>query len=137
MAGRQTITELADRVGLSISPCHRRLRALEQSGTINGYRAEVNAAAVNLGFQALVMVTMQAADRGTVDAFEKAVAGVTHVTRADRLFGDPDYLLHVVSADLNAFQRIYDEQIATLPGVLRLTSTIVMKHVVEHRPLPL
>lgn len=54
-----------------------------------------------------------------------------------RLLGDPDYLLRVVASDLPAFQRLYDEQIATLPGVQRLTSTLVMKTVVQDRPLPL
>ncbi|TNU73095.1 Lrp/AsnC family transcriptional regulator, partial [Miniimonas arenae] len=54
-----------------------------------------------------------------------------------RLFGDPDYLLRVVARDLTDFQRLYDEQLSTLPGVQRLTSTLVMKSVVEGRPLPL
>jgi DNA-binding Lrp family transcriptional regulator len=57
------------------------------------------------------------------------------VLQAQRLFGDPDYLLRVVAADLPGFQQFYDEQLATLPGLRRLTSTIVMKDVVDHRPL--
>ena len=56
---------------------------------------------------------------------------------AQRLFGDPDYLLHVVAADLPAYQRIYDEHLGALPGVQRLTSTLVMKEVVHDRGLPL
>ena len=56
---------------------------------------------------------------------------------AQRLFGDPDYLLRVVTRDLPAYRQLYDEQLATLPGVLRLNSTLVMKSVVEARPLPL
>ncbi|MEY9776286.1 DNA-binding Lrp family transcriptional regulator [Arthrobacter sp. MW3 TE3886] len=60
-----------------------------------------------------------------------------NVLRAHRLFGDPDYLLQVVARDVRAFQRLYDEQISTLPGVQRLSSTLVMKNVVENRPLPL
>ncbi|HEX8520197.1 MAG TPA: Lrp/AsnC family transcriptional regulator, partial [Pseudonocardia sp.] len=90
--GRLTLTELADRVRLSVSPCHRRLRALERSGAISGYRAVLDAAALGLAFEALVLVTMRAADRDTVDAFERAVAEVPHVLAAQRLFGDPDYL---------------------------------------------
>jgi len=53
-----------------------------------------------------------------------------------RLFGDPDYLLRIVSADLAAFQLLYDDKLSSLPGVQRLTSTLVMKHVVTDRPLP-
>ena len=80
---------------------------------------------------------MRAADRDTVDAFEQAVAAIPHVLQAQRLFGDPDYLLRVITRDLPAFQQLYDERLATLPGVQRLSSTLVMKSVVENRPLPL
>ena len=55
---------------------------------------------------------------------------------AERLFGDPDYLLRVATADLDAYQSLRDERLATLPGVQRLTSTIVMKRIVEERPFP-
>jgi DNA-binding Lrp family transcriptional regulator len=135
--GRLTVTELAERVQLSLSPCHRRLRALESAGVISGYRAHVDPAVVGLGFQALVFVTMRAADRQTVGDFETAVAAVPQVLDAQRLFGDPDYLLRVITADLAAFQRLYDDGLSTLPGVQRLNSTLVMKTVVAARPLPL
>ncbi|MBO8190575.1 Lrp/AsnC family transcriptional regulator [Streptomyces oryzae] len=134
--GRLTVTELAARVGLSLSPCHRRLRELERSGAIRGYRAVVDADAVGLTFDALVFVTMRQEDRTTVSAFEQALTELPQVIQAQRLFGDPDYLLRVVTADLAAFQRLYDEKLATLPGVQRLSSTLVMKHVVHERPLP-
>ncbi|MEU2561936.1 Lrp/AsnC family transcriptional regulator [Streptomyces longispororuber] len=134
--GRLTVTELAARVRLSVSPCHRRVRDLEKSGAIRGYRAVVDPAALGLHFEALVFVTLRWEDRDTVIAFEKAVAEVAQVIQAQRLFGEPDYLLRVATADLAAFQRLYDEQLAILPGVHRLTSTLVMKHVVDDRPLP-
>ena len=60
-----------------------------------------------------------------------------HVLLAQRLFGEPDYLLRVVTRDLPDFQRVYDDRLSTLPGVQRLSSTRVMKTVVENRPLPL
>jgi DNA-binding Lrp family transcriptional regulator len=135
--GRLTVTELAERVGLSLSPCHRRLRALERSGAISGYHAHLDANALGLAFEALVFVTMRGGDRDTVDAFERSVAAIPHVRQAQRLFGEPDYLLRVITTDLPAFQELYDERLATLPGVQRLSSTLVMKSVVENRPLPL
>jgi DNA-binding Lrp family transcriptional regulator len=134
--GRLTVTELAARIRLSVSPCHRRLRELERAGAIRGYRAIVDPAVVGLGFEALVFATLDQGDRDTVAAFEQAIAEIPQVLQAQRLFGDPDYLLRVVSADLPAFQQLYDERLATLPGLRRLTSTIVMKTVVDHRPLP-
>lgn len=134
--GRLTITELAARIGLSVSPCHRRLRELERSAAILGYRALVDPAALGLGFEALVFVTMRQEDRATLLGFEAAVAAVPHVVAAQRLFGDPDYLLRVVTADLAAYQRLEDDVLAALPGVQRLNSTLVMKQVVRDRPLP-
>ena len=135
--GRLTVTELAERIGLSISPCHRRVRALEQSGAIRGYRAELDPAALGLKFSTLVLITLRDGDRRAVEAFEQAVAEVPQVLQAQRLFGDPDYLLHVVTRDLPAFRLLYDEHLSALPGVQRLTSTLVMKEVVVDRPLPL
>ena len=135
--GRLTLTELADRVRLSLSPCQRRLRRLEGDGTIRGYRALIDPAAVGLGFEVLVHVTMDREDAATIARFEDELASVAAVRSAERLFGDPDYLLRVVTADLAAYQVLRDEQLATLPGVHRLSSTIVMKRIVDERPLPL
>lgn len=135
--GRLTITELAERVSISLSPCHRRLRALEDSGVIAGYRAHLDPEVLGLRFHALAFVTMKGSDRETVSAFEDAVAGVPAVIQAQRLFGDPDYLLRITARDLAHFQQLYDTQLSTLPGVQRLTSTLVMKNVVDHKPLPL
>lgn len=134
--GRLTVTELAQRVGLSAAPCHRRLRELERSGTIVGYRAVIAPAALGLGFEVLVSVTMEREDNKTITAFERSLAEVPEVRNAERLFGDPDYLVRVATADIAAYQKLRDEKLSTLPGVQRLTSTIVMKRVVEDRPFP-
>jgi DNA-binding Lrp family transcriptional regulator len=134
--GRLTVTELAQRVGLSVAPCHRRLRELERTGAIRGYRAVVDPAAIGLGFEVLVQVTMDREDAATVADFERGLAEIAEVRHAERLFGDPDYLLRVATADIAAYQTLRDEHLATLPGVQRLTSTIVMKRVVDGRPYP-
>ena len=135
--GRLTVTELADRVRLTAAPCHRRLRELERSGVITGYRAVLDPAAVGLGFEALVSVTLDRGDAGTVAAFEAALAEVPQIRHAERLFGDPDYLLRVVATDLDDYAALRDHKLATMPGIQRITSTIVMKRIVDNRPLPL
>jgi DNA-binding Lrp family transcriptional regulator len=135
--GRLTITELADRVRLTAAPCHRRLRELERSGVITGYCAVLDPAAVGLGFEALVSVTLDRGDAGTVATFEAALADVPQIRHAERLFGDPDYLLRVVATDLNDYAALRDHTLATMPGIQRITSTIVMKRIVDNRPLPL
>jgi DNA-binding Lrp family transcriptional regulator len=134
--GRLSVTELAQRVSLSVAPCHRRLRELERTKAIRGYRAVIDPAAIGYGFEVLVQVTMDREDAATVASFEDGLAGVPEVRHAERLFGDPDYLVRVATADLAAYQMLRDEKLATLPGVQRLTSTIVMKRVVDDRPFP-
>jgi DNA-binding Lrp family transcriptional regulator len=134
--GRLTVTELAERVKLSVSPCHRRLRELERAGAIRGYRAVIEPDALGLGFEVLVHVTMEREDAETIARFESGLAKVAEVRHAERLFGDPDYLVRVATADIAAYQTLRDEKLATLPGVQRLTSTIVMKRVVDQRPFP-
>lgn len=134
--GRLTLTEIADRIGLSLSPCHRRVRAMEEDGIILGYRAQLDRGALGYHFSAIVFVTLREDNRSAVEAFEQSVLDVPNIVQAQRLFGDPDYLLHVISRDLPAFQRLYDESLSTLPGVQRLSSTLVMKDVVRDRPLP-
>jgi len=137
MDGRQSLTELAERVGLSLSPCHRRVRALEDAGVIQGYRAHLSGPAVGLNFSSLVFVTLREGHQKAVAAFEAALPPISAIVQAQRLFGDPDYLLMVFTADLPGFQKLYDEELSRLPNVQRLTSTLVMKHVITDRPLPL
>ena len=135
--GRQSLTDLASRVGLNVSPAHRRVRDLVKSGAIVGYRAIVDPKALGLGFEALVFVTMRQEDRATLLAFEEAVAAIPNVLLAQRLFGDPDYLLRVRTTDLDAYAKLEDDVLSTLPGVQRLNSTLVMKNIVIDRPYPI
>jgi DNA-binding Lrp family transcriptional regulator len=135
--GRMSATELAERVALSLSSCHRRLKALEQSGAIERYRAVISPEAVGLTFEGIVFVTMGRADAETISLFEAAVTALEYVVDAQRLFGEPDYMLRVLTRDMASYQQLYDTALAALPGVQRLTSTLVMKHVVSDRKVPL
>lgn len=135
--GRLSITELAERIGLSLSPCHRRVKALEESGVIKGYHADLEASQIGFNFAAIIFVTLKDGDKRALSSFEEKVSEITNVIQAQRLFGNPDYLLHVVTKDLASFQKLYDDSLSALPNVQRLTSTIVMKSVVTNRLLPL
>ncbi|WP_187496753.1 Lrp/AsnC ligand binding domain-containing protein [Erwinia aphidicola] len=134
--GRLSLTYLAERVGISLSSCQRRVRTLEQDGVISGYRAHLDPTKFGLNFSAIVFVTLREGDRQAVSAFEAAVKEIPQIIQAQRLFGDPDYLLQVITRDLSAFQVLYDEKLSGLSGVQRLTSTLVMKMVVKDRALP-
>jgi len=130
--GRATMTDVAERVGLSLSACHRRFRELEASGVIRGFRADLDLDLLGLPFEALVSVTMRTGDGNAVAAFERAVAEIPNVVQAHRLFGEPDYQLYVAAESKQHYQELYDARLSLLPGVQRLTSTLVMKTVVDH-----
>lgn len=102
---------------------------------IRGYHADVDATALGVGFEVVVSVTMEREDASTIEAFETGLSDIPEVIRAERLFGEPDYLLRVMTADIAAYQKLRDEVLARLPGVQRLTSTIVMRTIVGRRPL--
>jgi DNA-binding Lrp family transcriptional regulator len=88
----------------------------------------VNPVAISLGFEVLVFVTMDRENAATIATFESGLAKVAEVRHAERLFGDPDYLVRVATADIDAYQKLRDEKLATLLGVRRLTSTREKTH---------
>lgn len=130
--GRATMTEVATKVGLSLSACHRRFRELEASGVIKGFKVDLNLERLGLPFEALVFVTLKVGDADTVALFEKAVKAVPHIVQAQRLFGEIDYQIYVAAKSQQHFQEIYDTELIRLPGVRRLTSTLIMKTIVSH-----
>ena len=135
--GRLSVTELAERIGLSVSPCHRRVKVLEDTGVIQGYRAQLNPELVGLNFSAIIFVTLKDGNRDSLHAFEAAIIDIPQIVQAQRLFGDPDYLLQIMTTNLASFQKLYDEKLSAIPSIQRLTSTIVMKDVVSGRTLPI
>jgi DNA-binding Lrp family transcriptional regulator len=134
--GRMSLTDLANRVGLTLSPCHRRVRDLEESGAIRGYRAVVAPESVGLNFETIVFVTMARTDSKTITDFEQAVAGIPNIVQAERLFGDPDYMLRVLAPNLASYHEVFDGKLGELPGVQQMRSTLVMKQLVANPAVP-
>ncbi|GGT97628.1 Lrp/AsnC family transcriptional regulator [Streptomyces lateritius] len=133
--GRLTNLDLAQRIGLSASACMRRVRHLEESGVIQGYRAVIDPEAVGRGFEVLVSIEVRR-DRETVEAFEAALQDIPDVIEAYRLFGSPGCLLRIAVADLAAYERLWIERLTSLTGVTEVNSQIIMKRVKEPRGLP-
>ncbi|MFJ5985841.1 Lrp/AsnC family transcriptional regulator [Lentzea sp. NPDC092896] len=127
--GRLTNTELADKVGLTPSPCLRRVRALEEAGVITGYHAAVDPAALGRGFRVLVHIDLAAQDTATIEAFEAKIAEIDAVEHCVRMFGQPDYHLWVSVAGLAAYEQLYMSALTRLPGVARTNSQFPMKTV--------
>ena len=134
--GRLTNAELAERVRLSPSACLRRVRALEAAGVIAGYHAVVDPAALDRGFQVLVYTTLLVRNRDTIAAFEHAVVALDEVVECHRMFGDPDYVIRVAVADVEAYERFLIDTFADLPGMARMTSQFAMKTIKAAGPLP-
>jgi Lrp/AsnC family transcriptional regulator, leucine-responsive regulatory protein len=125
--GRLANVELAARVNLSPSPCLRRVRALEEAGVIRGYHADIDPGAVGRAFEVSVLLELTQKDRGTVEAFERRIAGMEAVVECRRMFGVPDYIIRVAVADSPAYEAFYINELAELPGVGRVNSQFTMK----------
>lgn len=135
--GRIPNNELAEAVGLSPSPCLRRVRNLEAAGVISGYAAVLDRAAVNCGYEPTVWVTLDTITRESMLAFEAAIDAVPEITEAARMMGQPDYLLRIATADADSFESLYIDTLASLPHVQTLTSQLAMKIVKRTSELPL
>ena len=135
--GRMQNNDLADLVGLSPSPCLRRVRRLEADGVIAGYSAVVDREAVGFAYEPIVWVTLTSVTRESMLEFEQAIQTVPSIIEAARMMGQPDYLLRVVAADAEAFETIYMDELAALPHVQTLTSQLAMKVVKRTTALPI
>jgi Lrp/AsnC family transcriptional regulator, leucine-responsive regulatory protein len=125
--GRLSNNDLADRVGLSPSPCLRRVRRLEETGVIRGYQALVDPAAIGRGLRVFAGVRLIRHAREDVVAFERAVIQLPEVVHTHHVTGNYDYLLQVEVADLPAYEDFHANRLASLPGVAAVTSYVTMK----------
>jgi len=122
-----TNTELADRVGLTPSPCLRRVRRLKEDGVILGYHARIAPEALGRAFEVHVDFELANQAQETIGRFEAALIALDEVIEARRMFGSPDYLALVGVADLSAYERFMTQQLSALPGLGKLQSRFAMK----------
>jgi Lrp/AsnC family leucine-responsive transcriptional regulator len=136
--GRLTNLELAEKIGLSPSPCLRRVRALEESGIIQGYRAVLDPQKLGLTLTALIYIQM---DRHTPErfaSFDAKIRALPGVLECLLITGqDADYQLKVVAHDMQAFEHLLLDQINRIDGVTGVHSSFVLRRVVDHTALPL
>lgn len=136
--GRISNQDLAERVGLSPSPCLRRLRALEESGLITGYHATLDARKLGLSLIALLSISM---DRHTPErfaSFEAAVSDIPEVIECLLITGQQsDYQLKLVVRDMDDYQRLLLEKITRIEGVSGVHTSFVLRRVMDRTALPL
>lgn len=135
--GRLQNIELAKRVGLSPSPCLRRVRLLEEAGVIERYTAVLNAARVGAGFTVFARVWLKGQDEDTTSHFVAAVKQFPEVLECHLMAGDCDFLLRVVVADLDAYRRFQIEHLNRTPGIQNVKSDIPLQRIKHSWQLPL
>ncbi|CDN54206.1 Transcriptional regulator, AsnC family [Neorhizobium galegae bv. officinalis bv. officinalis str. HAMBI 1141] len=135
--GRLTNQALADKVGLSTSPSWRRVRHLEETGVIHGYKAVLNRKAIGLGVLAFIRVKIDSHSEEEAEAFAAEVIGLDEVVACYSIAGDADFLLQVVSPDLDAYADFAMSTLRRLPRIKEMQTTFVLKEIKAFDGLPL
>ncbi len=129
--GRIAFVDLAEKVGLSKSPCLKRLRALEKEGYIKGYRAELDANKIEQGYLVYMQVKLRSTNRDALRRFNQAVQDVKEIMSCDMMSGGYDYLLKVRTRDMHAYRELLGDVLSVLPGIDQSSSFPVMEQVKE------
>ena len=135
--GRVSNVELANDVGISSSPCWRRVRELEKRGVISGYVALVDAAAVGLPVSVFIQVTLERQIEAALETFEAAVKERPEVMECYLMTGDADYLLRVVVSDLPTYEAFLKDHLTRIPGIANIKSSFALNQVKYRTSLPL
>jgi Lrp/AsnC family leucine-responsive transcriptional regulator len=134
-SGRMSFSELAQQVGLSKTPCWNRVKALQKSGVIKGYTAQLHSEKLGLEIRAFVHVIVNFDQSGQ---FERAVNSHQNILRCEAVTGDFDYLLEVVAANMQRLDVLLRQELSKLPGIARFSTSIStreVKHISAYMPL--
>ncbi|KQV83885.1 AsnC family transcriptional regulator [Rhizobium sp. Root1220] len=123
---RISFAALADEVGVSKTPCWKRVKALEEAGIIRGYAARLDPAKLGFGIEAFIQVSI---DFEVSAEFEAAVREHPFIWRCHATTGEADYLLHIVTVDMAALDRMLREDLSRLPGVKRTITSMAMREI--------
>ncbi len=132
--GRISNQDLADRIGLSPSPCLRRVRSLEEAGIVTGYRALLNAKALGYTLMALIYIAMDKHTPERFEHFEREIMQIPEVLECLLITGqDADYQIKVIVRDMDAYQELLLNRINRIQGVTGVHSSFVLRRVVENK----
>ena len=135
--GRLTNQELAEHVGMSTSPCWRRVKQLEAEGVICGYQAVIDRRAIGLGVLAFVRVRIDTHTQSDEQRFERSVRALDEVVACYAIAGEADFLLQVVAANLDDYAQFATATIRRLPGIKEMHTMFVLKDIKPRAVLPI
>lgn len=125
--GRMTNVDLAQRVGLTAPPCLRRVRALEESGVIRSYHADLDSSQLGFGITVFAMVSLRSQAESDLEAFESHVADLPEVRECYMLNGEIDFILKIVARDLQSFQRFLTSHLTSAPNVSSVKTSLTIR----------
>jgi Lrp/AsnC family transcriptional regulator, leucine-responsive regulatory protein len=135
--GRLSVVDLAEQIGLSPTPCARRIKALESEGAIEGYAAVLNPARVGLAVLAIVQVKLTEHTDETVARFEREIERMDEVTKCLAMTGSYDFILEVYGKDLEALSNVVLKKLIRVPNVRDLQSSVVLQTIKRTARIPL
>jgi DNA-binding Lrp family transcriptional regulator len=135
--GRISNQSLAERAGMSPSPCWRRVRALEETGVIRGYAALLDPTKVGLNVIAYASIQLQRYSEEEVSRFEDSVRGAPEIVECYSVMGEADYLLKIMVEDAKAYDRFLHDFIFKIPGLVQVRSSLTLREVKYGTALPL
>jgi Lrp/AsnC family leucine-responsive transcriptional regulator len=133
----QTVQQLAERIGLSSTPCWKRIKEMESSGVIRGYTALIDREKVGLALCVMAEINLTRHNEDVVTQFEKEVAGCPQIVSCYATTGQADYVIKVLMPDIKAYERFLHETAFKLPGVTHVRSSVVLKEVKAESRLPI
>ena len=134
--GRTTMQDLAEQVGLSVSPCHRRVKLLEQRGVISRYMALVDQKSLGLHVSVFISIKLVRQKEEDLERFAKAISGWEEVLECYLMTGNRDYLLRVVAADLSSYETFLKTKLTRLDGIASIESSFALSQVKYTIALP-
>ena len=135
--GRVTNVDLARRVGLTAPPCLRRVRALEEAGVIRGYHADLDASSLGFTITVFAMVSLKSQAEEDLKAFETHIKGLPEVRECHMLNGEIDFILKIVSKDLQSFQEFLTSKLTPAPNVASVKTSLTIRTAKNEPGVPL
>ena len=134
---RMTVQQISERVGLSATPCWKRIKEMEAQGVIHGYTVKVDRKKVGLNLLVMAEINLSQHTEKTVAEFEAAVQATPHIVRCYSTTGQSDYVLMIMASDMEAYEQLLMRVLFKLPGVAHVRSSMVLREIKASAALPL